>query len=79
MQAVGFHLIDHVVHGWDVARSLGLDHRLAPELAEPALRIALSVLDAGRGEPGAPFAPAVPANEDDPLHRNLAAVGRAPG
>jgi len=24
-QAIGFHFIDYVVHGWDVARSLGLD------------------------------------------------------
>ncbi|WP_394613295.1 TIGR03086 family metal-binding protein [Lentzea sp. JNUCC 0626] len=78
LQAVGFHFIDYVVHGWDVARSLGLDYRLAPELAEPALRIALSVPDAGRGEPGAPFAPAVTSNDDDPLHRILAALGRAP-
>src|ERR1019366_5982018 len=23
-QAIGFHLVDYVVHGWDVARSLGL-------------------------------------------------------
>ncbi|MEU3650587.1 TIGR03086 family metal-binding protein [Lentzea sp. NPDC034063] len=77
-QAIGFHLIDYVVHGWDVARSLGLDYRLAPELAEPALRIALAVPDGeGRLKPGAPFGPAL-ATDDDPLNRILAALGRSP-
>ena len=78
-QAVGFHLIDYVVHGWDVARSLGLDYRLAPELAEPALRIALAVPDGeGRVKPGAPFGPALAADDEDPLNRILAALGRSP-
>ncbi|MFJ5990572.1 TIGR03086 family metal-binding protein [Lentzea sp. NPDC092896] len=77
-QAIGFHLIDYVVHGWDVARSLGRDYRLAPELAEPALRIALAVPDGeGRLKPGAPFGPAL-ATDDDPLNRILAALGRSP-
>src|ERR1700685_3712749 len=32
-QAIGFHFIDYVVHGWDVARSLGLDrYELEPDL-----------------------------------------------
>lgn len=79
MQAIGFHLIDYVVHGWDVARSLGLDHRLALELAEPALRIALAVPDGeSRLKPGAPFAPAIAADDEDPLNRVLTALGRSP-
>lgn len=78
-QAISFHLIDYVVHGWDVARSLGLDYRLAPELAEPALGIALMVPDgAGRLEPGAPFGPVVDAGGADPLRRILATLGRSP-
>jgi len=79
-QAIGFHLIDYVVHGWDVARSLGLDHHLAPELAGPALRIALAVPDDDtRLAPGAAFRPALAADEDSaPLHRILAALGRSP-
>lgn len=79
-RAIGFHLIDYVVHGWDVARSLGLDYHLAPEVAGTALRIALAVPDGdNRLEPGAAFGPALPAGEDaDPLHRILTALGRSP-
>ena len=29
-QAIGFHLVDYVVHGWDVARTLGLRYDLEP-------------------------------------------------
>ncbi|MEU0881407.1 TIGR03086 family metal-binding protein [Lentzea sp. NPDC005914] len=78
--AIGFHLIDYVVHGWDVARSLGLDYQLPPDVAATALRIALAVPDGdGRLEPGAAFAPALAAGEDaDPLHRILTALGRSP-
>ena len=39
-QAIGFHLVDYVVHGWDVSRSLGLDgasYRLEPDRLEPDL------------------------------------------
>ncbi|MEV6713686.1 TIGR03086 family metal-binding protein [Lentzea sp. NPDC051208] len=79
VQAVSFHLIDYVVHGWDVARSLGLGYRLAPEVAEPALRIARAVPDGDtRLAPGAPFKPAVDENGQDPLRRILAALGRSP-
>ncbi|MDX8033391.1 TIGR03086 family metal-binding protein [Lentzea sp. BCCO 10_0856] len=79
-QAISFHLIDYVVHGWDVARSLGLDHHLAPDLAGPALRIALAVPDGdNRLEPGAAFGPALAVDDDaDPLHRILALLGRSP-
>jgi uncharacterized protein (TIGR03086 family) len=79
-QAICFHLIDYVVHGWDVARSLGLDYRLAPEVAAPALQIALSVPDGdNRLTPDAAFRPALATSEDaDPLHRILAALGRSP-
>jgi uncharacterized protein (TIGR03086 family) len=78
--AIGFHLIDYVVHGWDVARSLGLDYHLAPEAGGTALRIALAVPDGdNRLEPGAAFGPALAAGEDaEPLHRILTALGRSP-
>jgi uncharacterized protein (TIGR03086 family) len=79
VRAVSFHLIDYVVHGWDVARSLGLGYRLAPEVAEPALRIAQAVPDGDtRLRPGAPFKPAVDEDGSDPLRRILAALGRSP-
>ena len=78
VQAVGFHFIDYVVHGWDVARSIGIGYDLAPELAEPALQIALMVPAEGRQVPGAPFGPALTSSDDDPLHRILAVLGRSP-
>jgi uncharacterized protein (TIGR03086 family) len=79
-QAIGFHLIDYVVHGWDVARSLRLGYGLAPELAEPALRIALAVPNgANRLAPDAAFGPALTTSDDaDPLNRILSALGRYP-
>ncbi|AHH20723.1 hypothetical protein NONO_c59460 [Nocardia nova SH22a] len=79
-QAIGFHLIDYVVHGWDVARALGLPYELDPELAEPALRVAEAVPDGEiRLQPGSPFALALPETGDsDPLHRILTHLGRSP-
>ncbi|MFI5783213.1 TIGR03086 family metal-binding protein [Nocardia sp. NPDC051570] len=79
-QAIGFHLIDYVVHGWDVARTLDLDYVLAEDLAEPALSIALAVPDGEmRLTPGSVFAPALPAAESpSALDRILTALGRSP-
>ena len=78
--AISFHLIDYVVHGWDVARSLGIDYKLAPKLAGPALRIALAVPDGdNRLVPGTAFQPALPRDEGaDPLDQILTALGRSP-
>ncbi len=79
-QAIGFHFIDYVVHGWDVARSLGLPFELDSDLADDALRIALAVPDGDyRLRPGAAFGPGLPAPENPaPLGRILAALGRSP-
>lgn len=79
-QAIGFHLIDYVVHAWDVARAIDVAYDLDPGLHDMALRIALAVPDGpGRGQPGAAFAPADPAPEDGPvLDRILAHLGRSP-
>lgn len=33
-------LIDHVVHGWDLARAIGADEQLSPELVEFCLEVA---------------------------------------
>ena len=88
-QAIGFHFIDYVVHGWDVARTLGLDYELDEELAEPALRVALAVPGGqSRLRDGAAFAPALDENADastvsDPstesvLGQILRHLGRSP-
>lgn len=77
--AVGFHFIDCVVHGWDVARSLGIDYQLDADLLAAALPIAEAVPNGKeRLQPGASFRPALPAPENDPLGRILALLGRSP-
>jgi hypothetical protein len=46
------------VHGWDVARSLGVDYELEPDLLAAALPVARAVPDGEPGKLGAvPFAP----------------------
>lgn len=79
-QAITFHLVDYVVHGWDVARSLGVDVDLDDEVLEAALDVAAAVPDGDvRLQPGAAFAPALPAAEDAPvLDRIVAMLGRSP-
>jgi uncharacterized protein (TIGR03086 family) len=64
--AVGFHLLDTVVHGWDVAASLGLPFRPDDELVTAVLALA-RLVPAGpeRDRPGAAFAPVLPSAPDD--------------
>jgi uncharacterized protein (TIGR03086 family) len=78
--AIGFHLVDYVVHGWDVAASLGTGFQLPDGVVLAALPIARAVPDGqSRTVPGAAFAPGrpVPAGVD-PLEEILALLGRAP-
>jgi uncharacterized protein (TIGR03086 family) len=73
--AIGFHLVDYVVHGWDVARALGLPYELPPDVLAAALPIAEAVpVGAARRA----FAPPVPEPGNDPLNRILALLGRDP-
>ncbi|APE33152.1 TIGR03086 family protein [Nocardia mangyaensis] len=78
--AVSFHLIDSVVHAWDVARSLGRSIYLDPDLAPTALSIAEAVpTGAPRRGPDAAFAPVIdtPAGSET-LDRILRLLGRSP-
>ncbi|MEV0323441.1 TIGR03086 family metal-binding protein [Streptomyces sp. NPDC050658] len=78
--AVGFHLLDYVVHSWDVATTLGT----GVDLPEPVVRAALDVArkvpaDPGRRGPGAAFAPVLPAPADaSPMEEMLTLLGRSP-
>ncbi|MGH3399783.1 MAG: TIGR03086 family metal-binding protein [Streptosporangiaceae bacterium] len=80
--AISFHFIDYVVHGWDVARTLGLDYQVEPDLLGVALAVGRAVPDDDRTRrrPGAAFAPPVSAPEGaSPVDQVVAQLGRPPG
>ncbi len=76
----GFHVIDYVVHTWDVANTVGVPYELDDRVASTALRIALEVPDTeGRHDPRSLFAPALPAPDGaSTLDRILMHLGRDP-
>jgi uncharacterized protein (TIGR03086 family) len=78
--AISFHFVDYVVHGWDVARALGVGYELDDEVLDVALAIAQAVPDdETRRRPGAAFAPAVPVDAGAvKLDRVVARLGRRP-
>lgn len=78
--AIGFHFVDYVVHGWDVARSLGVPFVLPAEVLGTVLPLALAVPDGEfRDTANSPFAHAVsPAHGASDLDRVLRHLGRSP-
>ncbi len=76
------HLLDTVVHTWDVAAALGRRHRPDDELVAAVSAIAGRVPAGGRTGPGAAFGPVRPgpgASEGaDPWAAALARLGRDP-
>ena len=78
-EAIGFHFVDYVVHGWDVARALGRAYDLEPDVLAAALPIARAVPDGERRRrPGAAFAPRVAASSGGSLGQIVALLGRRP-
>jgi uncharacterized protein (TIGR03086 family) len=78
--AIGFHLVDEVVHAWDLARSIGAPLDFGAEVEKVALAIAVRVPDdpASRG-PGRAFAPGYRPDPGVPtLDRIVALLGRRP-
>jgi len=78
--AIGFHYVDYVVHGWDVARSLGQPFGLPADVVAAALPLAFVVPDGDfRTSHSAPFGPAISSTEPaDDMGRILAYLGRSP-
>lgn len=78
--AIGFHLVDYVVHTWDVAVSLGLDVRFDDEVISAALRVAEEVPGgAVREAQGAAFKPVLPVPPaSSAIARLLLVLGRDP-
>lgn len=79
-QAIGFHFVDYVVHGWDVARAIDSPFTLPADVVSAALPLVLAIPDGDfRNEPGFPFAPAIAgAEEVSDLDRILLHLGRSP-
>ena len=80
VMAIGFHFVDYVVHGWDVARTIGAVFELPDDVVAAALPLALVVPDGDfRATDGAPFGPALAADgEIGDMDRILAHLGRSP-
>ncbi|MFI0965873.1 TIGR03086 family metal-binding protein [Streptomyces sp. NPDC021080] len=79
-QAVRFHLVDYVVHAWDVAATLGVSLELPDDVLGAALAVARRVpADPGTRGPGNAFAPAlgVPGGSGS-LDETLRLLGRDP-
>jgi uncharacterized protein (TIGR03086 family) len=77
--AIGFHLVDYVAHGWDVAKTLGI----AAEFDDDALQFALAAAEAVPAEAQTlddrtPFRPSVPTTSTSMLDRVIATLGRSP-
>ncbi|MGW2645154.1 TIGR03086 family metal-binding protein [Streptomyces sp. NPDC001393] len=79
-RAVSFHFVDHVVHAWDVAVTLGTGVELPEHVLVAALAVARRVpTDPARRGPGFAFAPALEVPEGSgPLQEALRLLGRSP-
>lgn len=79
--AIGFQLVDNVVHAWDIAVSLGRRPELDDDVVAAALAVARQVPDGSeRDRPGAAFAHALPIGaEASALDETLLLLGRDPG
>ncbi len=78
--ALSMHFVDVLVHGWDVAATIGAPYHPDPELTAAALTIARQWPDtpSSRG-PGAAFSPQVPVSTDAAdFERLLGLLGRSP-
>jgi len=78
--AMGFHFVDYVVHGWDVARSIDALFRLPDDVIAAVLPLVFAVPDGDfRSAPGSPFAPAIEAGDGiGDVDRILLHLGRSP-
>jgi uncharacterized protein (TIGR03086 family) len=76
---ISFHFLDFVVHGWDVAVSIGADYAPEPELSALAREVGKVIPDSSR-VPGAAFAPVVQVvgTDTDELAALLGLAGRDP-
>ena len=79
-QAIGFHFVDYVVHGWDVARTIDTPFTLDDDVIAAVLPLVFAVPDGDfRTAPESPFARALDADDDvSDLDLALLHLGRSP-
>jgi uncharacterized protein (TIGR03086 family) len=75
--AAGVNLVDTLVHGWDLAKALGLDPTLDPALAAAALEVSKLIMNDDLRRQGA-FAPLVTITGGSPTDQLVAFLGRQP-
>ena len=77
--AMRFHFLDYVVHGWDVAATLGVPYALPADVIAAALPVAMAVPDGDARDAGnSPFARPVRGADTDDFARILRHLGRNP-
>jgi uncharacterized protein (TIGR03086 family) len=78
--AIGFHFVDYVVHGWDVARSIDAPFELPADVIDAVLPVTLAVPDGEfREAEASPFAHAITDTDAaNDLDRILLHLGRSP-
>jgi uncharacterized protein (TIGR03086 family) len=78
--AIGFHFVDYVVHGWDVARTIGAPFELPADVISAVLPMTLAIPDGDfREAEGSPFARAITSTDEaSDLDRVLLHLGRSP-
>ncbi len=79
VMAMGFHFVDYVVHGWDVAAALGMPYKLPDDVIAAVLPLVLAVPDGEhRLAPDSPFTRALEPIGADDFERILRHLGRRP-
>jgi uncharacterized protein (TIGR03086 family) len=77
--AISFHLVDNVVHAWDLAAAIGAPLELDADVVSAALHVAEQVPNGSeRTMPNAAFAPGRDDPTDSDLDRILLLLGRDP-
>ncbi len=77
--AVRMHFVDHLVHGWDLAKATGQHTSMDEDLATAAYEEMTMALPGSPRGPGMPFGAEVSCRADAPTHERLVAfLGRRP-
>ena len=77
--AAGINFVDTLVHGWDLAKALGVDPTLDPAMAAAAMEICRMVINDDLRGPGKGFGPVVTvAPGATPTDELVAFLGRQP-